>query len=459
MIRSLVAVFSTSLAFTVACSSSSPQVLFQPKPECEGSAVVPYMGTFPQVMNSIEIGTPADGFDLDGKGKPENKLGNIASLANNSIVGALASYSVVIPLEMFNLAAVAPTKCVKFAVYLGAFVQDRDADMSKDSVSGGDCNDNDAAIHPGVTEVVGNFKDDDCDGIADETESPPTPSTDTMDRDGDGYSMAEGDCDDTDPMVHPGMPEICGDGKDNDCDGVADRSHDASGNVTACSPFFATADIPLNPVSFTSGTTPAVVFDNGTIGSDMQLSAGPGVFSIDVPITGGITLDLTITGAQILGTVNSDGTIANGKLGGVISVQTMDKVTGINESAIHLTAQDSLLDAMFANLLGTLLALPHASPSVLAKYPGCMTPDIDVDGDGLEAFCSSNPNATNPRADVCIDGDGTVVMSTYDGSGNILTHCVDAVDSHGKPRFVDGVSSELNFTTTRIAKIQPPISQ
>lgn len=30
------------------------------------------------------------------------------------------------------------------------------------------------------------------------------------------------DCDDTDPEVHPGMPELC-DGKDNDCDMIVDE--------------------------------------------------------------------------------------------------------------------------------------------------------------------------------------------------------------------------------------------
>jgi hypothetical protein len=42
------------------------------------------------------------------------------------------------------------------------------------------------------------------------------------DRDGDGFTACGGDCDESDPSVHPGAFELC-DGRDNNCDGVVDE--------------------------------------------------------------------------------------------------------------------------------------------------------------------------------------------------------------------------------------------
>ncbi len=90
---------------------------------------------------------------------------------------------------------------------------------------GNDCDDTDAAINPGATEICDGL-DNDCDGVipADET-----------DADGDGYMVCENDCDDTDPVVNPGATEICN-GIDDDCDGDIDEGVGSgltwTGNVT-----------------------------------------------------------------------------------------------------------------------------------------------------------------------------------------------------------------------------------
>ena len=435
-----------------ACGGGGNTNLFEPKPECKGDAVVPLMGTSPQVISTLSIGMPSDGFDLDHDGKPDNKLAAVGSLAKGAIADAFKNYEIVIPFEFFDAPVASTDDCVKFAIYLGAYVKDADGDGKKSYIAGGDCNDLDPNIFPGATEDPTNFKDDNCDGRADEVGS--ASSTDTMDRDGDGVTIADGDCDDTNPAVHKGAVEICGDGLDNDCDGVADRTVDAMGIATACSPFDVDhpADIPLDPLSFVNDA-PAITYKDGaiTMGSNgLELNAGPDLFGVNIPVTSGITLDLKITGATIKADVVPVGTgfvLKNGHLGGVIDAHTADTIRGLTVTQIGLTPEDSLLDAVFANLLGPLLALPAANAGITAKYKGCRTPDIDVDGDGLEAFCDSTPDDDIKVVDVCIDGDGTVVTDTTDASGATV-HCTEAKTADGKFRFVDGISVELNFETT-----------
>ena len=81
-------------------------------------------------------------------------------------------------------------------------------------VNGPDCNDNSAAIHPGVVETVDGV-DQDCNGFVDD-------NTDAFDDDGDGYTEGAGDCDDTAADVFPGALEVCDD-VDQDCNLVIDN--------------------------------------------------------------------------------------------------------------------------------------------------------------------------------------------------------------------------------------------
>jgi len=94
----------------------------------------------------------------------------------------------------------------------------------------GDCDDANPGIHPGASEgevgadggLVGNGRDDDCDGVVDE-------GTDAFDDDGDGWTERDGDCRDSDATVHPGQAEACDD-RDGDCDGEVDEGYDADGD-------------------------------------------------------------------------------------------------------------------------------------------------------------------------------------------------------------------------------------
>ncbi len=108
-----------------------------------------------------------------------------------------------------------------------------------------DCDDLDADVHPGATEIC-NGEDDDCDGVIDEGAT--DLATWYADADGDGYgdpsstttgcSAPSGyvdddtDCDDGDASINPGASEVCN-GVDDDCDGIADTGTLGSGELCA----------------------------------------------------------------------------------------------------------------------------------------------------------------------------------------------------------------------------------
>jgi len=109
----------------------------------------------------------------------------------------------------------------------------------------GDCDDGTMLIHPGMTEAC-NGKDDNCNGFVDE-EGADGCQWLYQDLDGDGWgtdttkclcaqsgfyrALQPGDCNDADSSIYPGALEVCGNGKNDDCDEETDEA-DCEGCIT-----------------------------------------------------------------------------------------------------------------------------------------------------------------------------------------------------------------------------------
>jgi len=119
---------------------------------------------------------------------------------------------------IFVLLALAPS------VTLAGKPVDADNDGYKNNV---DCNDNNASINPGATELCFDGVDNNCDGVIDEG-----CAGGCTDNDSDGYgypadsscTYASEDCNDALASVNPGATEICSNGIDDDCDGLTDSA-------------------------------------------------------------------------------------------------------------------------------------------------------------------------------------------------------------------------------------------
>ena len=149
------------------------------------------------------------------------------------------------------------------STYLGSFCV-APANSSDNDL---DCDDDNANVNPGMEELCSNDIDDDCDGTIDvvvgacdqpgysDLTSPCGVAVCNVDpfccnnswdgicageaaseaacafcvcgcydNDMDGYTTCDGDCDDLDDMVNPGMTEVCGNGIDDDCNGQVDEN-------------------------------------------------------------------------------------------------------------------------------------------------------------------------------------------------------------------------------------------
>ncbi|HNM24075.1 MAG TPA: MopE-related protein, partial [Saprospiraceae bacterium] len=176
-----------------------------------------------------------------------------------------------------------------------------------------DCDDTNAAVHPGAQELC-NGLDDDCDGQIDEGG--------LCDQDGDGYTVGQGDCDDANAAVHPGAPELC-DGLDNDCNGLTDENGIVIDPVIVTNVACSGGNTGSINIEVSGGAPPfAYHWSNGKTTQDIA-NLPAGVYTVTV--TGGgcsATASATVNGKLRLVTTKTNVTCNGGSDGSATAMIT-----------------------------------------------------------------------------------------------------------------------------------------
>jgi hypothetical protein len=279
----------------------------------------------------------------------------------------------------------------------------------------GDCDDRDASVHPGATELC-NGRDDDCDRLDDDEDTDtigrPTVWYADMDQDGFGdprdrmrtcvppygYVDIADDCDDGDDERYPLAFEFCSDGDDDDCDGSVDEC-DVSLDDAALVVESSTSGI------FTRVTLAVADLDGDGTG---DLAVGSYVYDNAVyvlygPASGEVPIDDAVT----IGPTSSDDSFGWGIAGGDADGDGFDDL---------------------------LVGAAGVSPAVTYVFLGPVTADRDVsDADAMLTNVS-------PRDDEELE---ILVMSDHDGDGaaDVAVGSADDGDAGGAVYVAPGTST------------------
>ena len=306
-------------------------------------------------------------------------------------------------------------------------------------IRAGDCDDEDDDAHPGLTELPGNTRDDDCDGVAlcyvdadgDRYGRATTrPDNGNLQCDDSGEAEAAGDCDD-DPsddnarrvaaQIHPDAAETCGDGVDHDCSCVTgplcdDERGDEDGDGLAWY-----VEVELNSADCRADS------DGDGLGDDVEVALGS---RLDSPDTDG---DGVPDATEAPGGPPRNSDCAPEAPVGTVCDDVLDILDGDDDGDGAPTLTEGMRDEDCL-ARDALVIVPDGIGDWI---------DFDSDGDGVpdvdEAGLDADGDGVDDRVD-CEEGDASADPDC-DGLRNGVERLVgtrtDAADSDG-----DGLGDE-----------------
>ena len=282
------------------------------------------------------------------------------------------------------------------------------------------------------------------------------------DRDGDGYTGADGDCDDSDATVNPGATEDITNGKDDDCDDVVDAgSSETESDYTT---WESEAGITVEEIDFEDLTVGDKVSDDySDLGVDFDegvevVSDVDGAGVNDTQAAQNVVATVTITFEETQPAVgfwlfDGNGTFTfEGYVGSTVAYSDTASVSEEGTSSFQgFLYEYGIEELVITGPAGDDWGLDDVVFSELGLDDGDGDGYTEADGDCDDSDASTNPDATETWYDgVDSDCDGA---SDYDSDGDgydVADDCDDgesATNPDAEETWYDGVDSDCSGTS------------